>query len=150
MNCGKYSVAEPVGELAKDLRCPSCTSKLLACVHPHMSEAEAIIKKRLKGKDLTEEEKNKLEKIRRSADVIVVYGKLGAIALAGRGVGPQTAMRIMAKIMAHAPTNSRRQTKSEISSASPMYAEKEYEEFLYKEILNAEREFIRTKKFWSD
>ena len=113
------------------MRCPLCTSKLLACVHPHMTEAQEIIKKRLKGKELSEEELKKLEKLRRSADAIVVYGKLGAICLAGRGVGPQTAMRILAKIMAHAK-------------------KKEYEEEMFKEILNAEREFIRTKKFWSD
>ncbi len=125
INCGKYSVAEPVGELAKELRCPLCTSKLLSCVHPHMTEAGEIIKKRLKGKTLSEEEQKKLEKIRRSADVIIVYGRLGSVALAGRGVGPQTALRILAKMR-----------KSE-------------DEF-YKDILNAEREFIRTKKFWSD
>ena len=132
MNCGKYSVAEPAGELAKELRCPLCTSKLLACVHPHMTEAQEIIKKRLKGKELSEEEQKKLEKLRRSADAIVVYGKFGAIALAGRGVGPQTAMRVMAKAMAAGKGKN-------IS-----------EDELYKEILNAEREFIRTKKFWAD
>jgi ATP-dependent Lhr-like helicase len=127
LNCGKYSVVFKADDVAKDPRCPQCTSRLLACVHPHMTEAQSIIKKRLKGSPLTAEEAEKLRRIKMSADVMVAYGKRGAIAIAGRGVGPQTALRILSKV----------------------FAFKE-EDRLYKEILEAERAFIKNHRFWSD
>ena len=126
VNCGKYNVTFKVGEIKDEPRCGSCGSRLLACVHPLMTEAQAIIKKRLGGKDLTEEEQKKLERIRQSADVVIGHGQSGIAALAGRGVGPQTAMRIMGKVFASGK-----------------------EDALYKEILNAERAWISTKKYWS-
>jgi len=125
VSCGNYSVSMPVKDVDAEPRCPKCTSKLLACVHPHMTEAQDIIKKRLKGKDLTAEELKKLERIRRSADMMIVYGKKAAITLAGRGIGPQTCSRILARMHRS-------------------------DDELYKDILKAEREFIRTKKFWSN
>ncbi len=90
-----------------------------------MTEAKDIVAKRLKGKELTNEELKKLERVKHSADIMIVYGKKGATALAGRGVGPQTSARILARM------------------------HRNDDEF-YKDILKAEREFIRTKKFWSD
>ncbi|MFH0829813.1 MAG: DEAD/DEAH box helicase, partial [Candidatus Aenigmatarchaeota archaeon] len=125
VNCGNYSIAMPVNDVDKEPRCPKCASKLLACVHPYMTEAPDIIKKRLKGKSLTDEEQKKLERIRRSADMMICYGRAGAVVLAGRGVGPQTAGRILARMHRN-------------------------EDELYKDILAAERQFIATKKFWSD
>jgi len=125
VNCGGYSVALPVNEVDKEPRCSKCASRLLACVHPYMTEAPDIIKKRLKGRALTEEEQKKLERIRRSADMMIVYGRKAAVALAGRGIGPQTCSRILARMHRS-------------------------DDDFYKDILKAEREFIRTKKFWSD
>jgi ATP-dependent Lhr-like helicase len=81
--------------------------------------------KRLKGTDLNSDELKKLMRIRHSADVMIVYGKRGATALAGRGVGPQTAARILAKMP---------KTDDE----------------LFKLILSAEKSFLRTHKFWAD
>jgi ATP-dependent Lhr-like helicase len=124
VNCGKYSVSSTVKEVDDEPRCPSCHSKLMAVVYPGATESPDIIKKRLKGKPLTDDEQKKLERIKRSADMVIVYGKKAVIALAGRGVGPQTAARILARMHRN-------------------------EDAFYKDILNAEREFIRTKKFWS-
>ncbi|MFQ6010151.1 MAG: DEAD/DEAH box helicase [Candidatus Aenigmatarchaeota archaeon] len=125
LNCGKYSVSYKVKEIPKVPRCPRCTSKLLACIHPHMTEAKEIIKKRLQGKRLTDEEQKKLQRIKMSADVIVAYGKRGAIVLAGRGVGPTTAKRIMRKC----------------------FAFKDDDKF-YKETLREERNFLTTHRYW--
>ncbi len=124
VNCGKYSVSSTVKEVDDEPRCPSCHSKLMAVVYPGATESQEIVKKRLKGKTLTDDEQKKLERIKRSADMVIVYGKKAVIALAGRGVGPQTAARILARMHRN-------------------------DDAFYKDILNAEREFIRTKKFWS-
>jgi len=125
INCGKYSITKLVKNIEKEPRCRICQSRLIAILRPHNTEAQELIKKRLQGKDLTEEELAKVGSIKRSADLTIVYGKEAAIALAGRGVGPQTASRILAKMP---------RTQDE----------------LFKYILDAEKQFIKTKRFWSD
>jgi len=122
INCGKYSITETVKDI-EDLRCRICQSKLIAVLKPHREESQGIVKKWLKGTELTDEEKEKLEFIKKSADLAIVYNKDAAIVLAGRGVGPQTATRILSK-------------------------PRRNEDDLFKHILEAEREFIKNKKYW--
>lgn len=123
INCGKYSITEYVKDIEKEPRCRKCQSRLIAVLRPYQIEIQKIVSKWLKGEELNEEEEEKLKHVKKSADLIIVYGKKAAIAMAGRGVGPETAKRILAK----------------------MYAN---EDELYKEILKAEREFIKNKRFW--
>jgi len=125
VNCGKYDMVSAVDDIAKEPRCPKCTSKLIAAVSPYMTEAKNIVQKRLKGKDLNKEEMKRLEQIKRSADMIIVYAKKGCIVLAGRGIGPQTCSRILARM---------HRTDDE----------------LYKDMLDAERAFIKNKRYWSN
>jgi ATP-dependent Lhr-like helicase len=122
INCGKYSIVETVKDI-KELRCRLCQSKLIAVLKPHREEVQKIVKKWLKGVELTDEEKEKLEFIKKSADLAIVYDKDAALALAGRGIGPQTATRILSK-------------------------PRRNEDDLFKYILEAEREFIKNKKYW--
>jgi len=122
INCGKYSITETVNDI-KELRCSHCQSKLIAILKPHREEAQNIVKKWLKGLELSDEEKGKLEFIKKSADLAIVYDRLACLVLAGRGIGPQTATRILSK-----PRRS--------------------EDDLFKYILEAEKEFIKNKKYW--
>jgi ATP-dependent Lhr-like helicase len=122
INCGKYSLIETVNDI-KELRCKQCQSKLIAVLKPQREEAQKIVKKWLKGVELTDEEKEKLEFIKKSADLSIVYDKDAAIVLAGRGIGPQTATRILSK-------------------------PRRNEDDLFKHILEAEREWIKNKKYW--
>ena len=48
-------------------------------------DAKDFVKKWLNGKELTKDESRKLDTIKQSADLIINYGKKGAICLAGRG-----------------------------------------------------------------
>jgi ATP-dependent Lhr-like helicase len=122
INCGKYSITETVKDI-KELRCRICQSKLIAVLKPQREEAQNIVKKWLKGVELTGEEKVKLEFIKKSADLAIVYDKDAALTLAGRGIGPQTATRILSK-------------------------PRRNEDDLFKYILEAEREWIKNKKYW--
>ncbi len=124
MRCGKFSVTKEVKMIKEDPYCHVCGSRLITVIKPHEVEKEKIIKKHVAGKKLTEEEKKKLERMESVADLVLTYGAKVVVALAGRGVGPETAIRILAK-----------QRESE-------------EEFL-KDILEAERAFARTKRFWT-
>jgi ATP-dependent Lhr-like helicase len=123
INCGKYSINEYVKDVEEEPRCRKCQSRLIAVLRIYQTEIQKIASKWLKGGQLTEEEEEKLRHIKKSADLVIVYGKKAVIAMAGRGVGPETAKRILAK----------------------MYKN---EESFYKEILKAEREFIKNKRFW--
>jgi ATP-dependent Lhr-like helicase len=123
INCGKYSITEYVKDIEKEPRCKICQSKLIAVLRPYQTEIQKIVKKWLSGKELTTEEEEKLKHIRRSADMTINYGRKAVVAMAGRGVGPQTASRILSRM------------------------HKNEDEF-YKDILKAEREFIKNKKFW--
>jgi ATP-dependent Lhr-like helicase len=74
---------------------------------------------------LSKEEKKEIDRAGLSSVLVESYGKKAVIALAGRGIGPKTASRILA-----------RKYKSE-------------HEF-YKALWNAEKEFARTRAFWDE
>jgi ATP-dependent Lhr-like helicase len=123
VNCGQWQQSFLVKEIPEKVKCKKCEARLLAIVHPKNMEAMKIVKKKLRG-TLTEGEKGKFERIVKSADLFLVYGKKAAMALAARGVGPETAKRILARF------------------------HKNEDDFL-RDILEEERRFIRTRKYWS-
>ncbi|HIG97623.1 MAG TPA: hypothetical protein HA230_04755 [Candidatus Aenigmarchaeota archaeon] len=96
---------------------------MIAIIRKGQLGAAEIVKKRAKKKTLTEEEQHELQTIRRSADLVMVYGKKAAEVLAGHGIGPQTAARILAM----------------------MHTDKEK---FYKDILAAEKNFAKNKIYW--
>ncbi|UCG95744.1 MAG: DEAD/DEAH box helicase [archaeon] len=124
MKCGQFSVTKPVGMIKDDPECPLCGSRFITVIKPHEKEKERIVKKNIQDKPLSDEEKKKLERMENAADLVLTYGSRVITALAGRGVGPDTAIRILAK-------------------------QKENNEDFLREILQAERNFAKTKRFWS-
>ena len=56
------------------------------------------LKRRNEGKELTPEELKELSQARRKADLILSYGKEAVRALQVKGVGPETASRILGKM----------------------------------------------------
>jgi ATP-dependent Lhr-like helicase len=123
VNCGQWQQSFLVKEIPEKIKCKKCEARLLAVVNPKNMEAIKIVKKELRG-TITEGERGKFERIRKSADLFLVYGKKAAIALAARGIGPETAKRILARY------------------------HKDEDDFL-RDILEAERKFIQTRKYWS-
>lgn len=124
MNCGKYSVAKAVSEIEAQPRCTLCGSRLIAVAKEHHQMLQEVIKKHLKGKPLSAEEAKQIERVKWTAELALNSGREAILCLAGRGVGADTATRILAK-----PHRT--------------------EEDLFKLILEAERNFIKTKRFWS-
>ena len=114
INCGWSSktTAENMS-----LKCPKCTSQMLAVLGLY-DESYKLLKRR----NLTKEEKKETRKIAKNAGLIVSYGKKGAMVMAGRGIGPDTASRIL------------RIGKDEISTL--------------RDVLEAEINYARTKRFW--
>jgi len=104
--------------------CPKCGSRLMGIIHKSHDKTVNIVKKRLKKKELTPEELHTFQTARRSADLVIVYGKKAIIVLAGRGIGPETAARVLSRMQ---PSK----------------------EKLLRDILEAEKTFARTKVYWS-
>lgn len=124
MNCGEWSQVYTIKNMPEDVKCGNCDARLLAPLKPQWTEAVKNIKKGLKKKELGQVERIRFERAKKRADLFLVYRKKAAIALSARGVGPTTAKRILAKFH-------------------------KTEDDLLKDMLQAERQFVKTKKFWA-
>jgi ATP-dependent Lhr-like helicase len=109
--------------MPENIKCRKCEAKLLAPIRHLNFDALKVIKKFLKRSTLTSDERKKYDQLKQRGDLYLVYRNKSAQALAGRGIGSQTAKRILAKYH-------------------------KTDDDLFRDILQAERDFIRTKKYW--
>lgn len=112
-----------VKTLTNVIRCPKCSSTLIAVGYHGDQEILQIIKKKKKHLKLSTEEKIRWNRAWKSASLVQTAGKRAILTMAARGVGPVIASRILRK---------------------PIRSEAEF----YSEILKAEREYQRTRLFW--
>jgi len=124
VNCGQWDQTFLVKEVQDNLKCSKCEARLLGVAHPKNLEIQKIIKKKLHGIELTVDDAKKFERIRKTADLFLVYGKKTVVCLAARGVGPETTKRILAKYHRS-------------------------EEDMLRDILEAEKNYLKNKRFWS-
>lgn len=124
MKCAEYGINRLVREVREDPECPRCHSRMLAVIKPFARDSEALIKKNVKDKKLTSDELAKLGRLQDTADLVLTYGRKAVVCLAGRGVGPDTTIRVLAK-------------------------QRTNEDDMMKDILDAERQFAITKRYWS-
>ena len=98
--------------------CPKCGARLIAALKPYEEEyIKAVLKK-----DKSKEERALEIRLLRNANIVLSSGKTAVTAFAARGVGPDSASRIIATMA-------------------------KGDDF-YREILKAERNYIRTHRFW--
>ncbi|MHA2237222.1 MAG: DEAD/DEAH box helicase [Candidatus Hodarchaeales archaeon] len=91
----KYEKLQRI-ESITDIQCPICLSRFIAVVHKNKTGIKALLKKSTNKKvKLTTVEKKELRTAKKSADIILSFGKRAAFVLAGRGIGPTTAIRIL-------------------------------------------------------
>ncbi len=122
LNCGEVMRHRAISKLEYPLNCPSCDSWMIAYMGKTEEELSRIVRKHGRGESLTKEEGKFLKRARQSAGLVHSYEGRALIALNARGVGPQTAGRILDLNL--------------------------HDEDFYKEILRSEREFVRTSRFW--
>ena len=125
LSCGHHTGQKRIRELPEKLVCEKCGSGLLADLHPIQDPKTVIdiLKRRLKGKQLMPEELEQLTHARRTADLVLSHGKKALIAFQVRGVGPETAFRILSKMH---PSD----------------------DDFYMDLLKAKIQYLRTKPFW--
>jgi ATP-dependent Lhr-like helicase len=122
-DCGEISHAETIKKLPVRPQCKSCGSSLLAVSTWSSDYLARILEKKRKAGRLEGDEQESLSKARRSADLVLSYGRRAIVAQCVYGIGPQTASRILARMH-------------------------DDERTFYKDLLEAKLKFITTRQFW--
>jgi ATP-dependent Lhr-like helicase len=103
--------------------CWNCGSKVLASLRPADSQTQEALARREKGTRLSESQRDLVDKASLTADLVAEYGKRAVMTLAARGIGPQTAARILSKLH-------------------------QSEDDLLRDIFSQEKLYVRTRRFW--
>ncbi|HVL49783.1 MAG TPA: DEAD/DEAH box helicase [Candidatus Thermoplasmatota archaeon] len=120
MNCRDWSSETRVARARDVVACPKCEGRLLAAARPWHKEALAAWKK--KGR-ATEEERKELRRLQTAANLFLDHRERALLALVARGVGPDTAGRLLAR-------------------------QKPDEEPFLRDLFEAEVTYARTRQFW--
>ena len=124
-DCGRLTSDTTISNLPQNPSCPGCESRLLAPVFWSSGYVTSILRKKRDRQPLDENEQKALTKARRSADLVIAYGRRAIIAQSVYGIGPQTASRVLSKMH-------------------------EEEDEFYKDLLDAKLQFITTRPFWNN
>lgn len=127
LSCGNPVKETKVRDLPEKLSCEKCGSGLLAELRYAQDAARlsTLLKRRQEGKELLPEELEELIYARRTADLVLSYGRKAIVALQIKGVGPETAFRILGR----------------------MHPD---EDDFYMDLLKAKIQYLRTKPFWEE
>ncbi len=123
LNCGIWREVFTLGEMPEDVVCKHCGARLLTIIKPSNSKAERIVEKYTNKKRINKSEEKEFEKLLTRATLLMTYGKRAAITLSVRGVGVENAKRILSRYLRD---------------------ENEFFEVLFE----AEKNFIRNRRFW--
>ncbi len=127
-NCG-YLKNTVVRRVENNPKCPKCNAIKIAVLRRYNKDKKNILNKKPKN----DKEKKELKRLHKNASLVLNYGKPAILALSGRGIGPDTAARILRRYNAVSLKNS----------------EETQIKFL-KDILKAELTYARTRGFWDN
>ncbi|SFG11798.1 ATP-dependent helicase Lhr and Lhr-like helicase [Halopelagius inordinatus] len=119
LHCTEWTRKTKVRRVPDEPECPDCGATRIACLNPWDEETV----KAVRATEKDDEQERLTRRAYRSASLVQSHGKQAVIALAARGVGPQNAARIIAKL-------------------------REDEADFYRDILAQERQYARTQSFW--
>jgi len=123
VNCGNWDQLYVVKEVSDRVKCGKCESKLLAPLKKQWIGGGKIVKKALRKIGMDELERKKYENMKKRAELFMYFRNRAVKVLAGKGVGPTTGKRILGKY--HKDDDS-----------------------LFKDILESEKMFAKTKRYW--
>ncbi|MFB6111449.1 MAG: DEAD/DEAH box helicase [Halobacteriaceae archaeon] len=118
-HCLEFDQQTKVRRVAEQPSCPHCDSTRIAALAPWADDAVTA----LRASDPDDEARSRAERAVRNANIVQSHGRKAVIALSARGVGPRNAARVI---------NRHRETEAAF----------------YRDILEREREYARTKSFW--
>jgi len=118
-HCEDWEHETKVRRVSDQPECPHCGSTRVAALSPWADDAV----KAVKANEKDDEQEDRTERVFRNASIVQSHGKKAVIALSARGVGPRNAARVINR-------------------------HRENDEDFYRDILEREREYARTKAFW--
>jgi ATP-dependent Lhr-like helicase len=119
LHCKEWDRRQQVRRIDDQPECPNCGSTRVAALNPWAEEVlEAV-----RSDEKDDEQQKQTERAYKAASLVQSHGKKAVVALAARGVGPRNAAYII---------NNHR----------------EDEEDFYRDILERERQYAKTKSFW--
>lgn len=124
IRCGKWERLVETREVMESISCKRCGSRLITTTFSSDYELSKIILNKLKGSEINTEQNHKFERAWKTASLINNFGKKALTVLSGYGIGVETAARILRN-----------------------YVD---DENLYKNIYDAERQYVTTRGFWND
>lgn len=119
--CGAHW-ASTVRMLPKRIACRRCSGTQVACLRPWNEDKVPLLRR--DAKRLTSQDKLERERMVRNGGLVASFGGAACKALVARGIGPDTAARILQKVT---------------DPADPRF---------WREVLLAELNFARTNAFW--
>ena len=126
INCN-YTWNTTVGRADQQPRCSRCGAIKIAVLQKYNKDSAKLLSK----KDRTKKENKEVLRIHKNASLVLSYGKFALYVLMGRGIGSDTAARILRKF-----------NRSELKKSDEMRIK------LLREILKAELTYARTRGFW--
>ena len=120
--CGKWERVVETNEVQNTLICPYCKTKQITSTFYSDYDLPKIIRKKYEGKKLSPDEKHKFDRAWKIASLIENFGKIAITVISGYGVGADTAARILRNMVD--------------------------DEYLFKQIYEAERQYVVTRGFW--
>jgi len=120
--CGKWERVVETNEVKNVLICPYCKARQITATFYSDYDLPKIIQKKHAGKKLSSDEKHKFDRAWKVSSLIENFGKIAITVLSGYGVGADTAARILRNMVD--------------------------EEYLFKQIYEAERQYVVTRGFW--
>ena len=118
MHCRKWKSRTVVERVPDRPQCPLCSARLIAALKPWDEQFIPAMRK----KNKSEEEQATEVRFLRNANIVLSSGKKAVTVLAAKGVGPEAASRILATL-----------TEGDA---------------FYREVLKAERNYVKTHRYW--
>ncbi|MUV86729.1 DEAD/DEAH box helicase [Natronomonas sp. CBA1123] len=119
LHCQEWDRRQQVRRVDEQPECPNCGSTRVAALNPWADEVlEAV-----RSEEKDDEQQKQTERAYKAASLVQSHGKKAVVALAARGVGPRNAAYII---------NNHREDETDF----------------YRDILERERQYAKTKSFW--
>jgi ATP-dependent Lhr-like helicase len=110
-------------------KCSNCGAIKISVLRRYNKDQVKILTKKVKSK----EEEKEVKRLHKNASLVLSYGKPAIMALVGRGIGPDTAARILRKY-----------------NISSLKKSEDLQIKFLRDILKAELNYARTRGFWDN
>ena len=123
--CGIWQKVVTPEDMPNTLRCKYCNGRQITATYFSDLELQKIIQKNHHGKKLSQEEVYKYKRAWKISSLLENFGKTALTVLSGYGIGADTAARVLRNMI-------------------------DEEDYLYKQIMTAEKQYALTRGFWDD